>query len=187
MRRVIKVGGSLLTRPDLQPALGGWMEQQSVAENLVIVGGGELIDEVRRSDQIRPGDPAEVHWRCIDLLETTRNTVASQMDWNSVLTTDELSVRIEQGFSNDQPTLVAVKSFFDRDSQINVPLDWRTTSDTIAAILAIKVEAEELVLLKSCALDPSNDILSLAKRGIVDEAFPTIAGEILSVRVERLE
>ena len=71
MRRVVKVGGSLLTRTDLQSKLTEWLDRQGKAQHLLVIGGGELIDAIRRLDRIRPADSSDVHWQCIDLLDVT--------------------------------------------------------------------------------------------------------------------
>ncbi len=187
MRRVVKIGGSLLSRPNLRSDLTQWFDHQAIAENLVIVGGGELVESVRRNDQLRPGNQIDIHWKCVELLEQTRVQLASLLDWDVVLSSEELNRRVSIGFAIDRPTLVAVRSFYDRQTDIDVPLDWRTTSDTIAAILAVRVAADELVLLKSCKVDPLAAIEQLAACGIVDEAAPRIAQEIESIRVEQLK
>ncbi len=186
MRRVIKVGGSLLLRPDLPESLSLWIARQSTAENLIVIGGGKLIDAIRQLDQLRPGDPIETHWRCVDLLEVTRQIVSTWFDWESILTGPQLQDRITNQFSRHRPTLVAVKSFYDRGSTCDAPLDWRTTSDTIAAVLAKTVHAEELILLKSCAIDPRMDLIALAQQGIVDESLLRFRSRSLSIRVEQL-
>lgn len=187
MRRVIKIGGSLLLRPDLPHVLLQWFGNQREAENLVVVGGGELIDAIRKLDQLRPGDPTETHWRCVELMETTRQIVSIWFDWDSVLTSEEMNDRLTTRFSLDRPTLVAVKSFYDRNAHCDAPTDWRTTSDTIAAILATKVKAEELVLLKSCTVDQNASIVLLTELGIIDAAMPAFAAKLNSVRVEQLK
>lgn len=187
MRRVVKVGGSLLSRPNLPSDLDRWLVQQTSAETAVIVGGGARVDAVRRSDQLAPGNQIDIHWKCVDLLEQTRNHMATLIDWDTVSTSEELDRCIDVGFPSDRPTLVSVCSFYDRRTRVDVPLDWRTTSDTIAAILAIRAKADELVLLKSCEVDPCADIQSLADRGIVDEALPQVGQDIALIRVERLD
>ena len=99
MRRVVKIGGSLLTRQDLPSALPGWIAQQPPAETLCIVGGGAVIDAVRRLDEIHPGDPVTIHWMCVDLLQTTFQTVASWFDWPTVVRRFEMREAIQRGFS----------------------------------------------------------------------------------------
>ena len=190
MRRVVKVGGSLLLRDDLPAALPRWLATQSEAETLIVVGGGELIDAVRRLDQIRSGDSIEIHWLCVELLETTRQLFAQWFDWPSVCTADELDAASESGFSRQLPTLVAVKAFYGRrlvgHQRVAMPLDWRTTTDAIAALLAMRTRADELVLLKSCDVDPRASIEQLAIDRVVDEALPMVASQVKRVLVEKL-
>ena len=186
MRRVIKVGGSLLAAPQLPCSLTRWLADQGTAENLVLVGGGDLVDAVRRLDRIRPGDPVDTHWLCIELMETTRRIFANWFDWKSLTSPEGLLQQVRSGFPSEHPTVVSVQAFYDRDTDIQVPLDWRTTSDTIAAILAITVNADELVLLKSCEIDRGHDLPALSDAGIIDDAMSMLADKIPSIRVEQL-
>lgn len=185
MRRVVKVGGSLLLRDDLLEAFAGWLADQSEAETLVIIGGGELIDAIRKLDGVHGGDPAETHWLCVELLETTFQLFSSWVDWESVRTGELLLEKSRSGFKTETPTLISVRAFYDRSVAIDaIPLDWRTTTDTIAALLAQQTAADELVLLKSCPIDSSASIQQLADLGIVDETLPLIQSQ--AIRVETL-
>ncbi len=187
MRRVVKVGGSLFVRRDLATALPAWIAAQSQAETIVIVGGGALVDAVRQIDQIHPGDPVKTHWRAIDLLQHTFEMCAELFDkWPRISDSGTLQRQQTQGFSTDNPTLVAVAAFLDRETRFDIPEDWRTTSDTIAAILAIRLGADELVLLKSCDVDPGSCVDEFAKQGMVDAALPSLARRLNRLRVEQL-
>lgn len=189
MRRVVKVGGSLLGRRDLIGALSTWFDAQSAGETLVVVGGGRLVDAVRDLDAIRPADPVETHWLCVDLLDITFRLLRDWFPWPAAHTEAQLEQGLACGFSLEHPTLVAVKSFYGRDrngSEPLLPQDWRTTTDSIAALLARQVSADELVLLKSCDIEGVTDLGQLASAGVLDEAFPTIARHIASIRIERL-
>jgi hypothetical protein len=106
--------------------------------------------------------------------------------WASIENATELHQAIETGFQVDQPTLVAVGSFYGRDLGLDLPLDWRTTTDAIAAALTIKCCGDELVLLKSCPVDQSLSIQELAAAGVIDDALPLIADRVRKIRVERL-
>lgn len=195
VRRVIKVGGSLLERPDLQDALTRWISRQpsgepSSIENLVVVGGGPLVDAVRDLDQLHPGDPEEIHWLCVELLDATFRLVSAWFDWPTISTSEEFEQAMRCGCTRERPTLVAVRSVYHRHQvplPSELPCNWQTTSDSIAAWLARRSEADELVLLKSCSVDPAWKPEQLASCGIVDEVFPAIARGIAAVRVERLD
>ncbi len=188
MLRIVKVGGSLLTRPDLTTSLPKWLAAQSPAQNWLIVGGGKSIDAIRDLDQLRPGDPQQVHWRCVDLLQVTFEIFAEWFpQWDKIdIPGQLLSERPAADASNESTAIVSVRSFYHRECLWQLPLDWDTTTDSIAAALAIQTGAEETVLLKSCDVPRSADVESLAEQGIVDRALPELTSQLKSIRVERL-
>ena len=191
MRRVVKVGGSLLERIDLQVALLSWLERQETRETLIVTGGGRLVDAIRDLDAIRPGDVRQTHWLCVELLDVTFRLMSSWFDWPILTTWQELQHGMTHGFATDRPTLVAVRSFYHPDfggdsTNLALPCNWQTTTDSIAGLLALQTGADELVLLKSCQIDPRLSLRQLAERGIVDAAFPVIAHGIASVRLDGL-
>ena len=192
MRRVVKLGGSLLARDDLITRLPQFLSQLSAAANepvetLLVVGGGELVEAIRSLDRIRPGDPETIHWICVDLMETTTDLVRGWFpNWKVVGSPEELQTCISTGFGTDLPTFVSASSFYHRGTDSALPTDWRTTSDSIAAQLSIEVDADELVLLKSCNVDPRATIEELVTAGIVDETMPMIAAGIRHLRVQKL-
>jgi aspartokinase-like uncharacterized kinase len=48
---------------------------------------------------------------------------------------------------------------------------WGVTSDSLAAWLANRLNAEELVLVKACAVEPSMDLAGCVAAGILDQEF----------------
>lgn len=205
MRRVVKVGGSLFKHHDLIMTLDHWICRQGDDETLVIVGGGDLINAIRSLDGIRPGIPSETHWLCVDLLDVTFQLVSKWFDWPTVKSVEQMRRCMTEGFAKDRPTLIAVRSFYCREpisilpgqhvspqngagqrEHPSLPANWQTTTDSIAALLAYVTNADELVILKSCEIDPDLTWEQLADHGIVDEAFPEIAPKIPSVRIEQL-
>jgi hypothetical protein len=60
------------------------------------------------------------------------------------------------------------------------------TSDSIAARLAVRLGAQELLLLKSAPLPPGADRAEAARLGLVDPAFPAVARPLRSVRYQHL-
>jgi aspartokinase-like uncharacterized kinase len=190
MRRVVKVGGSLLDREDFPRRLIAWWKQQSEGETLMVVGGGELINAIRVLDQIHPLDPEETHWLCVDLLDATFRLMSHWFSWPTITSESELQKSLRSGFCRREPTLVAVRSFYHRENQDRfemLPANWQTTTDSIAAALAGLVAADELVILKSCEIDSTFSADELSARGILDEAFPRIAAQLKGLRVERLD
>ena len=190
IRRVVKVGGSLLLRDDLLSALPHWLDCQPPAQTLVIVGGGELIDAIRRLDKVRRINPVETHWLCVNLLDSTLELFALWFGWPQIANEEEFRRATDRGFSSERPTLISARSFYHRDTAISearLPEDWRTTTDSIAALLAQTVDADELVLLKSCEVSNEATLSELIARGVVDEAFPIEALNSTVIRIEKLK
>lgn len=203
-RRVVKVGGSLLTRPQLGNQLHGWLAQQPVAENLVIVGGGEAVDAMRRLQQLHRLDEAAMHWRCVRMLRASFEVLAELIDaaeiadspendsprstgdatW-SMIDSPKAFAELRRQRPRPRHCLVAVETFFTPRVNGGAACSFDTTTDAIAAVLARQVEASEVVLLKSCAV-PEGTLRRLSQAGIVDPEFPRLAAGIGDLRVERL-
>ncbi|MGB1707369.1 MAG: hypothetical protein ACPHF4_06055, partial [Rubripirellula sp.] len=81
MRRIIKIGGSMLLREHLTTAVNQWLAAQSAGQTLIIIGGGKLIDAVREFDQQHAMPPQQTHWTCVDLLSVTAHFAADLFGW----------------------------------------------------------------------------------------------------------
>jgi aspartokinase-like uncharacterized kinase len=182
MRRIIKVGGSLLLRDQLAAKLDAWVRLQPPAQNVAIVGGGELIDAMRRLDERFHRDAEWVHWRCVDLLGTTHDWLGDQLPgWHRRSTAEQFRELCSmEGFENH---LVRVDSFYRPESGAGLPLSWDTTTDAIAGWLAIVLNADELVLLKSCEPPAWSHLDELAAAGFVDAALPRLVDRLPRLRL----
>ena len=184
MRRVVKIGGSLLLRNTLPDDLRRWFGRQSPAESFVVVGGGELVDAIRNLDAIAPGNSSTVHWQCVELLDLTFEFFCRRMAaWHSISNIDSTDSIF--GFEQT-PTIVRVGAFYNRASNSSLPQDWRTTTDSIAAEFAKTINAEELVVLKACEVDDSYSLAEFSELGIVDEAILTTGFDEQRIRIESL-
>jgi aspartokinase-like uncharacterized kinase len=195
MRRIIKIGGSMLLRDNLATAVNQWLDTHPSDQTMIIIGGGKLIDAVRELDQRHKMPPQQMHWMCVDLLAATASFAADFFGWPLIKTKQEWKDTVQPGtgFPNSQvsalPTVVTPAVFYNRNTSVRgtrSPHDWRTTTDSIAAFLAHQVDADELVLLKSCPIAPKMSLEKLAEAGIVDEAFPEVARDLRSIRIEQL-
>lgn len=180
MLRVIKVGGSLLDWPELTLALHHWLEQQTLAINVLICGGGQLADCIREADQRFALGDQRAHWLAVDCMTITARLLSQACRFESVLNRydDVLAIRDSQV---PQSIVLDVRDFL-----LNVeptlpgtplPHDWTATSDSIAARLAETLPADELVLLKSTDV-PSTSLAELATAGYIDRHFPLAATQI---------
>ena len=202
MRRIIKIGGSMLLRDDLATAVNNWLNKHPADQTWVVIGGGRLIDAMRELDNQHPMDPQNVHWTCVDLLTATARVAAQRFGWSLITTQAEWKLVLERRLEIDQPTgntptVIAPAVFYNhkptascnersKAARLKLPDDWRTTTDSIAGLLAHLANADELVLLKSCPIPSSMSPTQLADAGIVDAAFPEIATLLKRVHVEQL-
>lgn len=187
-RRVIKVGGSLFSSASFVEAMDRWLARQSPAENLIVIGGGEAVEAMRELSQQFPLDGTAMHWRCIRLLRATYEVAAELFGhWQRIDDRDAFDALAAEP---PQPShwLVAVDAFYSRETAIDsgLPESWATTSDALAALLARATRADELVLLKSCDVDPAADVEVLAAAGVVDEALATALPCGINLRIEQL-
>lgn len=197
--RVVKLGGSLLTLPQLPKRLIQWLADQPPAQSLFVVGGGPMVDAVREVAAAYEYDQQFLHWLCIDLLESSFQLVAAQLpEWRQICTDTELQQEVERHRSNTQPAgpaLVRVPAYYTRHNEaglpLRLPMSWDTTSDSLSALLAHVVAADDLVLLKACPVRCQAalslcDWQELADLGVVDPAFPRSIRGLKRVRCANL-
>jgi aspartokinase-like uncharacterized kinase len=170
--RVVKVGGSLLNLPDLGDHIQKWLDQQAPAQNILIPGGGILVDAIRMESQ---GNDASDHWSCVAIMNALALTFADSIPCSRCITSSDMLAETNGRF-------VFAPEAWLRDHEplfpgTRLPESWDVTSDSIAARLAICTSADELVLLKS-AEPPSNNLQELSDAGYVDKFLPKLAGEL---------
>lgn len=175
--RVVKVGGSLLGWKDFPSALNSWLAQQRPAMNVLIAGGGEFADAIRRADATHGLGDEAAHWLCVDALSVTARLLSALVNVSVVTQTESLPTIAPY-------TCVLDPAPFLRTAEpllISAPLPhtWGVTSDSIAARIAEHLAACELVLLKSCL--PAKGVA-----GYVDEYFPIAAANLARVRCVNL-
>ena len=186
--RVVKVGGSLLRHQpeaqakesaaqELPAALARWLAQQPPAVNVLIAGGGEFADSIRRADAAHGLGDEAAHWLCVDALSVTARLLGALVNASVVTRLGEIPCSIPALCIFDpapflrpaEPLLISAP----------LPHTWSVTSDSIAARIAQHLAASELVLLKSCL--PAKSVASY-----VDEYFPVAAANLAKVRCVNL-
>ncbi|MEX0978075.1 MAG: hypothetical protein WDZ48_04450 [Pirellulales bacterium] len=180
--RVIKLGGSLLDWPELVGQFRCWLATQPPAANVIVVGGGPLVDSLRALDRIHALSDETAHWLAIRAMSLTSAIVAELLSEATLVRSPE-ELRLE---SAGPPQILDVEEFLRKEHRGNgaLPCSWDVTSDSIAARLANVLDAGELVLLKS-ALPADATYKSAAQGGYVDARFAASAC-LLSVRCVNL-
>ena len=180
--RVVKVGGSLLRhQPEAQakePAasLTKWLAQQLPAVNVLVAGGGEFAETIRRADATHGLGEEAAHWLCVDALSVTARLLGAIMKMPVVTEERELPCVCPSVCVFDPAAFL--RNIEPRLFAHPLPHTWAVTSDSIAARIAESLAASELVLLKSC--------LPVANRGYVDGYFPVAASKLPPIRCVNL-
>ena len=182
---VVKVGGSLLDWPELPGRLSAYLESRRADRLVLIVGGGRFADALRALDALQGLGEARSHALALRVLDLTAHLLASLLP--GLATVDDLD-GLPSAWSSGLVPVLAPRRFLDADDRSPVPLPhaWTTTTDAIAARLAVRLEAEELVLLKSTTPPPSCDRVEAARLGLVDPEFPRASKGVPTVSFRNL-
>jgi len=169
--RIVKLGGSLLARPDWVAALTRWLQTRSPMRTLIIVGGGLAADAVRDFDRAQNLESQQSHELAIEAMG-----LSLQMASTVLRQTEVISAIPSAAPTETATQLLDVRPFLRTLEQqaagMCLPRDWSSTSDSIAARVAVVFAAEELVLLKSTLPLADSTWAQAAEQGIVDEHFP---------------
>jgi aspartokinase-like uncharacterized kinase len=162
---VVKIGGSL----NADALLPQWLEmltQLGGGRVCIVCGGGEFADTVRRS---------QAHWRFDDL--AAHNMAILAMVQGAYMLR---ALCPELRMAHDDADIVQVlhqglaavwaPAGLLRE-QVDADTNWGVTSDSIALGLARRLNAERLVLVKSCSVQPTTSLAELGESGVLDGGF----------------
>jgi aspartokinase-like uncharacterized kinase len=184
MIRVVRVGGSLLTWKSFVPAFTSWLDNQPQARNVLIAGGGPWVELLRQAADRFDLDEESAHWLSIRAMSTTAQLLSTLVAADVISDFDELVVcQRRQVVFDVEAFLRSINSGHDT----SLPATWNVTSDSISALVAARLHAEELVLLKSRDTpSPGQPTAELAKVGYVDSFFPAASSGIAKLRYVNL-
>ena len=175
---VFKLGGSLLDWEKLPRLLARIPGFRPAAVPLIVVGGGEAADVVRRWDRLFLLGDERAHWLALESLALNEELL--QVLWPK-LRPVRSGPQILQAVRDQVPALLCAACFVrwaEASDAPPLPHDWRSTTDSIAAWTAQIARAEELVLLKSTDFPGGLSLQSAADAGLVDGWFPTAAARL---------
>ncbi len=178
---VLKVGGSLLSLPNLAVRLDAVVQQLrkcEIVRLLVVCGGGEAADIVRRWQTLHGIPDEAAHWLAFRAVSQNEALLSHLLpDALVVQTRAEMRAAWSAG---RLPILAAERFVRTAEPRTAEPLphNWSVTSDSIAAWVAQRIGSERVVLLKSCALPDGAGLGEAAVRGLVDSHFPICAARL---------
>ncbi|MBX9579679.1 MAG: hypothetical protein K2X87_05160 [Gemmataceae bacterium] len=157
---VVKVGGSLYDHPGLGPGLRAYLAELATEPVLLVPGGGDFGDAVRRLDAVHRLGEEAAHRLALRSLAAP-------------------AAFLEHLVGN-QAAVLDADDFCRRDDTL--PHSWAVTTDSIAARAAVVHRAARLVLLKSIDIPPGTPWREAAECGWVDQHFPhVVAGRSILI------
>lgn len=178
---VVKIGGASLFSSGIEfDRLVCYVENLKADQSrryFIILGGGDTVESMRVLHRNHPHlDLSKMHWRCVELLQFTCDVAVELLDLkNRLTTTDQLDHAISDPTARSY--LVDVSSFYQKDtigwipSELAPTENWDTTSDTLAWLLAFRIQADELQLIKKPDCRDVSSIEQAVSLGIIDPQF----------------
>lgn len=168
---VIKLGGSLDAGGELLECLDKVERDFQGLPTVLVPGGGLFADQVRS---------AQRRWHFGD-------GIAHQMALLAMQQMAFMYQGLKKGFGIAHnladigkmiPGQIAIWSpNIGELAKTPIPTNWDITSDSLAAWLAHYLGADELILVKSCQVDPGLGMFELARLNIVDDAFASFTAQ----------
>ncbi|MBI4584655.1 MAG: hypothetical protein HY717_11625 [Planctomycetes bacterium] len=174
---VLKLGGSLLEPPDLAdlPArLSRVLLDHGGARPIFIVGGGPMVECIRRWDRLYHLEEEPAHWIAVRALSINARVVEKLLP---VFRMAEAAEACFEAWEGGRVPILDCHAFLlqvDERRPDPLPRSWKITTDSIAARAAQHFAAPRLVLLKSVALFAPTAVAEAVERGLVDPHFDRV-------------
>ncbi|MDG3006391.1 amino acid kinase family protein [Paludisphaera mucosa] len=176
---VVKVGGSLLDWPGLRASLAAFLTSDLLLERrsprlVLIAGGGAAADSVRTLDAAHGLGERLAHHLALRAMDLTAEVLGGLVAKSRVV--DDFAGLDAAWREGVRPILAPRRHLEEVDERGDdpLPISWRTTSDAIAARVAVRLGAARLILLKSAPC-VSTTRRAAAESGLVDPVFPSAA------------
>jgi aspartokinase-like uncharacterized kinase len=143
---IVKVGGSLAQNPEALRVLCQKLGYLSSKHQIVIIpGGGKFADKVREADKQFTLSAATSHHMAILAMEQYGLLLTDLISTNSkIVDSLETAKKARMGLV----TVFLPSKLISILEEEELPKSWEVTSDSIAAYIAKKLEAEKLLLIK---------------------------------------
>lgn len=164
---IVKVGGSLFDWPGLAARLEQLISSAAGERMALVAGGGGVVDAIRHLDRTHLLGEASAHELALLALDVTAHTLAA-------LVPQRLQVALPGTlggiWESGQTPILLPRHFLDPNDAV-LPKTWETTSDSIAARLAVQLRAGSLLLLKSTEGPEGMSRADAVHRRLVDPIF----------------
>ena len=162
---IVKLGGSL----GRDPVLREWLEtlvELGSGRVVIVPGGGGFADEVREQQDLWRFDDLAAHNMAVLAMAQMALMMKGICPALALAASDtELRQAVQQA------RVPVWLPFEVLREQTDALTNWGVSSDSLAAWLANRLNAEGLLLVKACEIQPSMDMSDCAAAGIVDQEF----------------
>lgn len=168
---VLKVGGSLLSLPDLPERLAALVASFESPSPLLVIGGGPAADIVREWQSTHRLDESISHDLALQAMALNAQLVADLLPRTTLVANRDQANR---AWRDGQWGLLDVDRFLSTEEphqSLALPHTWQATSDAIAAWVTLAWPASCLLLLKSIDLPEDQPASRLAAAGLIDECL----------------
>ena len=165
--RIIKLGGSLLETEQMLDCLKRIVE--STEQTVVVCGGGDFANQVRKAQKKWYFDDVAAHEMAILAMQQVA-VMCQNLQSEFVLARSITEIKNQHH--------IIWSPNIDELNAAKIRATWDITSDSLAAWLAIKLNADELVIVKSCYVDAELTIEQLREQCIVDSTFDEFVEDV---------
>ncbi len=180
---LVKVGGSLVTLPDLAERIHSVLRLLSGRKVLFIIGGGAAADEIRRLDARCDFAQGRAHWDAIDAMTLNSKLLSRVLGFVPVVCDKQEALTAWQRHS----AVTLDCSAFLRDNQGHfsrqLPHSWDVTSDSIAMSVALDWPCDQVLFCKSCP-PVSRQLADVCNAGQLDAYMPMLLPAIRKANVQ---
>lgn len=174
---VLKIGGSLAQ----DAALPAWLDlvaRLGGGRIALVPGGGAFADGVRQAQARWGFDDLPAHNMAV-LAMAQMAYMLQGMAPGLQLAASEAEIRLvlRRGRAALWMPLACLRQHTDESTH------WGVTSDSLALGLAQRLNAERLVIVKSCAIDRSLDLQRQGEAGVLDASFATLAAAAFPIEL----
>ncbi|MEF7612957.1 aspartate kinase [Aquincola sp. MAHUQ-54] len=166
---IVKLGGSVCTDP-LLPQWLALLAELGGGRVTVVPGGGRFADEVRRAQAQWQFDDLAAHNMAVLAMAQTAYQLQA-LNPALLLATRRADIHRVLHAGRTALWLPLELQRHEADDRTH----WEATSDTIAFDLAQGLNAERLVMIKSCEIDPQHTLDDLGQAGVIDQPLAALA------------
>lgn len=177
---VIKVGGSLFDWSELPEQIDSfltWVRSRLDANQpqvLLVPGGGQFVDSISYFQDVHRFSDLRAHHLAIEAMNLSASLLQRILPHSSLISDFE---ELEEVWTEGDIPILEPASWLENSPEDAecLPQDWSSSSDSIAALVAIALEADALILLKSRPWSDQLGWEEAANQGVVDSFFPSLA------------